>query len=316
MRPIVCCLLLLLLLAILISFLQPQSPPSSPTISPTLSPTLSPTSSPTLSPTSSPTISPKPTTAPTTSPTSSPTPIPCKYDKSQAYKFLKNVNCSQPIKTMIDEGRCINDRLVSINIISKKCKNSGPILWNHLPTALQHFNILDNPELSGPVFWSDLPSTLTDVNLGQNNFSGTINFSQISSSSVGLKRLFLGKNQFSGRIDFSQFPANHTLAGLGLEHNLLSGEINLQQLSKAIGHLRLSNNNFDGELKLCDWLKEGIVNFEVTGNDLIGNLSDKDYNCTNITTLEHLFLRFNHLKFDTPPPSKAFPLDFRYEPQK
>ena len=178
---------------------------------------------------------------------------------------------------------------------------------------------------------------VTDINLGNNNLSGTIPASL--SNLAQLDSLDLSNNALSGSIPTS-LGSLLQLTYLDLSENSLSGTISptLGSLSN-LTHMDLSNNQITGSIPLafCNLasvtfldlsynqlsneiprqisLMKALVILNLSNNQFTGNIPSQ---MTSLTKLEHLFLESNELSGPVPFTVNASSIlfDFYFEDNK
>ncbi|KAI3669154.1 hypothetical protein L6452_40380 [Arctium lappa] len=170
---------------------------------------------------------------------------------------------------------------LSYNRISGSKPNVVQWILSNGCRELQHLSVKGN-KVAGDLPEFDCPS-LEYLDLSANNFSsGFPSFRDCS----GLQYLDLSSNKFSGDISGPLYGCNR-LSFLNLTQNQFAGEIPSFPINGNLQFLYLSTNHFQGGipshlLNLCSTL----VELNVSGNNLSGNVPDGLQSCSSLHLLD------------------------------
>ncbi|KAK9149006.1 hypothetical protein Scep_007763 [Stephania cephalantha] len=140
--------------------------------------------------------------------------------------------------------------------------------------------VLESLDLSGSI---DPLAHLTHLRLLSLKNNALFSSASLDLSPLkNIKLLYLSRNQFSGDfVNSAKIPLLRRLRRVDLSHNRLSGKIPVSQLI-GLPHLitlRLEGNSFSGSLDLGSVVgfkgfKEGLVDFNVSSNELSGQIPE------------------------------------------
>ncbi|KAG6529281.1 protein STRUBBELIG-RECEPTOR FAMILY 6-like [Zingiber officinale] len=149
---------------------------------------------------------------------------------------------------------------------------SGTIGYNlQTMTSLTIFDVSDNNIGSGNQIPYNLPPNLLTLNLGGNQFSGSVPYS--ISKMVALKNLNLAHNQLQGNLT-DMFGGLGNLTTMDLSVNQLTGDLpeSFSNLS-SLATLNLENNQFTGSIDVLANLP--LQNLNVANNRFTGWIPDQ-----------------------------------------
>ena len=165
---------------------------------------------------------------------------------------------------------CVENRFTSID-------------WQSM-IPVQHLDASMNA-LSGSLSIRDIPRFLQYLNVSDNSYSGSLDFSGFSNDRIGLSQFRASSNNFSGSLDFAHLPKN--LQQIDLSNNQLSGDIKFGgfmpdcviaennaltgigakvELSDNLCILKLSNNKIASKSIRLSRLPYGLEMIDLRGN--------------------------------------------------